>query len=309
MSKRKPSADIARTTLLRLGELGLPPTPENFSQYYYEISGEEAPSNTRNNNATCNELMQMVKAVLDAVSEKTGDLATDLKQRNSDIKQSIDHLNDTQEKQEILQLLGNIVSKANLIQGAVSDTHEDLVATRLALDHIKNELQETRQQLNEDALTGAQNRRAMDAVLAQEVARSRRSGNKLSVAMVDIDHFKDVNDKYGHNAGDDLLLHITTVTKSVLREADTLVRYGGEEFLLILPESETRGAEFVLNRLKQVIKKSPLIYEGKKISVTFSGGIAQLKPDENGHALVIRADAALYQAKQAGRNRIVLAAE
>lgn len=309
MPKRTPTSDIARTTLLRLGELGLPPTPENFSQHYYEISGGEAPSSTRNDNSTCNELIQMVKAVLEAVSEKTGNLATGLKQCNSDIKQSIDHLSDAQGKKEILLLLGNIVAKANLIQGAVSDTHEDLLATRLELDHIKNELQETRQQLNEDALTGAQNRRAMDVVLAQEVARSKRSGSKLSVAMVDIDHFKDVNDKYGHSAGDDLLLHITTVTKSVLREADTLVRYGGEEFLLILPESDTHGAEFVLDRLKQVIKKSPLIYEGKKISVTFSGGIAQLKTDENGHALVIRADNALYQAKQAGRNRYILAAE
>lgn len=305
MSALVSTTDIARATLHRLAELELSPTPENYARFYYEISGETAPDcplHAEAPSVTCSQLVQILRSVVDSVADKTAGLATHLSEHNEDMRQSIDELASTQEKDEILQLLGSIVTKANSIHTTVADSHDDLLATKLALEHVKSELQETRQMLHEDALTGAKNRRAMDAVLAREVARFRRSGARLTVAMIDIDHFKAVNDEYGHDAGDKLLLHLTMVVKSVLREADVLVRYGGEEFLLVLPDTDTQGAEFVLDRLRLVVQKSPLQYEKNSIRVTFSGGIAQLLPDENGHSLIMRADAAMYEAKHAGRD-------
>jgi len=298
------TVNLARATLHRLNELGLPPTPQNYFQYYYEISGEPPPATASHlvKNDSCVEMIKLVRSLLDSITNITDHFATDLGARNEDMKQSIDTLALVKEKFEMLQMLDSIVGKANEIYGTVENTRDDLLATRLTLDHIQTELQETRQLLHEDGLTGAQNRRAMDTILAKEVSRSKLTGSRLSVAMVDIDHFKNVNDNFGHDAGDKLLLHLTMIAKSVLRESDVLVRYGGEEFLLILPDADLHGAEFVIGRLKQVLQKSPLIYEGKKIEVTFSGGIAQLLPDENGHALILRADKALYEAKHAGRN-------
>ncbi len=309
MATPKSVSDIARATLLQLTELGLTPTPENYAMYYSQISGEAPPAPLRQIDPACNEIMQLVRTSLDTISNTTANCASDLGKQNQEMRQSIDGLSAAQEKQEMLQILANIVAKANEIFGTVEHSRVDLLATKLSLDQLNVELQETRLQLNEDPLTGAQNRRAMDKILAREVALSLRTGSRLSVTMLDIDHFKKINDEYGHDAGDKLLVHFAMVAKSVLRESDVLVRYGGEEFLLILPDSDTKGAEFVLNRLKQVIQKSPLAYNGQQITTTFSAGIAQLKANENGHALTLRADAALYAAKNAGRNCFKVAAE
>jgi diguanylate cyclase len=299
-------ADIARAALHKLTQEALQPTPENFAKVYYEISSTPPPQDT-GDSKRCQDLLEMIRELLVSLSEKTGGLAVDLQTGNQGIKQSLVDLSITDEKTRIQQLLNSVITATSALHNRVEDTHEDIIASRLTMEHIKEEMQETRQWLQEDTLTGAQNRRGMDMTLTREIARAKRNKTALSMAMVDIDHFKRINDKYGHDAGDAMLVHLSTVIKSVLREADVLVRYGGEEFLIVLPDSDIRGANYVVDRLRQVIQKSPMIYEGKKIEATFSGGIAQLKSDENGHSLIIRADKALYEAKQAGRNCVKIA--
>lgn len=297
--------DIARSTLLQLADLKLPPTPENFAKLYYQFSGETPPApcaEIAKAMAADEELVALVKVLLETITHKTSGLANDLNVSNDALKQSVSELESTHDKKMILELLSGIVRSADEIQHSVESTRDELVQARQSLDEIKRELEESRRQLNEDSLTGTQNRRGMDIVLAQEIAKAKAFGTKLTVAMVDLDHFKKVNDTYGHAVGDEVLLHFVAVARSVLREADVLARYGGEEFLLILPESAINGAEFVLGRLQQLVKNSPLLHQGKKIAITFSGGIAQLKTDEDAHSLVVRADTALYAAKQAGRN-------
>lgn len=298
--------DIARAALHQLTEEGLAPTPENFGKYYRRISGEPEP---QPDNSQCGPLLLMIRDMLGEASDRTGNLANDIQNQNKTIKSSIDDLGRAQEKKRMLQLLGTILTTTNSIHTSVEDAHLDLTATKLALEHIKAELQESRHLMQEDWLTGAQNRRAMDMVLAKEVARAQRGGDKLTVAMLDLDHFKKINDEFGHDAGDKLLQHLTLITKAVLREADSLIRYGGEEFLIILPETDVNGALFVMDRLKQAFLKTPLAYDGKPIPVTFSAGLARLLTEENGHALVMRADAALYEAKHAGRDCVKIAPE
>lgn len=306
MSSTQSVTDLARATLLRLSELGLPPSPENYARFYAEISGEPSTAKAAAP-AESAELMRMLQLLVDEVTERTGSLASDLGERNRDMRHSIDALSTAQEKSIILQLLEGLVAKADSIHETVADTHEDLAATRLALDHLSSELVETRQSLHEDSLTGAQNRRGMDTILLREVARAKRNKNRLAVAMLDVDHFKRVNDTYGHDVGDKLLVHLSMIAKSVMRESDALIRYGGEEFLLVLSETDQQGASYVVERLRQVIGKTPLVYDNKKIEVTLSVGLAQLGEGENGHSLVLRADHALYEAKRAGRDRVVIA--
>lgn len=309
---------IGLTVMQRLKETGEPATPENYERYYYELSGlprpvkaevqaEEKPTEA-SNNAFCTELLAMLRQMLQEVTDKTETLAKDLGEKNKDLAGNVTNLKSSRDKNEILRLLSTIVIQAGGIQNTVEASHKDLVETRHALVNLQEELAETRQLLNEDALTGALNRRGLDQTLTREIARSQRLDTKLSLAMVDLDYFKRVNDQHGHEAGDQMLVHFASLIKSVLRKSDALVRYGGEEFTLILPDTDSRGAHFVLARLQQLMSKSPLIFEGSQINTTFSAGVATLRGEENGHALLRRADEALYAAKSGGRNAIKVAA-
>ncbi|MBB3139406.1 GGDEF domain-containing protein [Halomonas organivorans] len=153
-----------------------------------------------------------------------------------------------------------------------------------------------------DELTGLLNRRAGLARLEEEIARHRRLGGALCVAICDLDHFKQVNDRYGHTAGDEALQGAADALLHGLRHYDVLARLGGEEFLVILPGVTRPDAETSLERLRCELPTKPLARPGLRL--TFSAGVAALAGNEASHALLERADRALYRAKAAGRNRI-----
>ncbi len=166
-----------------------------------------------------------------------------------------------------------------------------------------------------DALTGVYNRRYMDRRLAEEIARARRQSYRVSCMYIDIDHFKQVNDTYGHQAGDDVLREVASRIKAELRMSDALGRFGGEEFVVLLIDADLESAGMVAQRIRASVSDRPfLLAEGQGLAVTVSIGVAML--DESGHGLAIedaalelvaQADAALYRAKQNGRNQVVAA--
>jgi two-component system cell cycle response regulator len=154
-----------------------------------------------------------------------------------------------------------------------------------------------------DALTGAYNRRHMDEQLQQHASAARRHRQSLSVVLFDIDHFKRVNDTEGHGGGDAVLCEITRRINDAVRAEDIVGRWGGEEFLVILPHTAVEAALPIAERVRQLIAHTPVIIGDRAVAVTLSGGCAgtdQPEPDE----LVSRADDALYRAKDNGRNRI-----
>ncbi len=153
-----------------------------------------------------------------------------------------------------------------------------------------------------DPLTGLSNRRVLAERAEAELARSRRSRSALSVAIIDVDHFKAYNDDFGHLAGDQLLASISLIMKDRLRGQDLLVRYGGEEFCLLLPDVATEGARAVLDDLRELARATPA-----HRNVTISGGVAEWDGTEEFEALLERADQALYAAKRGGRDRIEVA--
>ncbi len=311
------ATQTARQALHLLTERGLPPTPENYTAIYHEISGkprkssqsvEEKQIPPEQKLENDRELITLILSLISTLTESTGTLAQNLGVQNKSIATSVSALEQTEEKQEILSLLQIISSTANSIQHSVESTSNELANTRIALETMRTELQNTREQMMLDPLTGARNRFGMDITLGQEVARARRGNSSLTIALLDLDHFKNINDTHGHDAGDQLLLYFTQLSKSVLRESDILFRYGGEEFLVLLPDTELNGAVFMLERLKHMLQKSPLHYQQQKISATFSAGVAGVKPSDSAASLLQRADRALYSAKSHGRNRVEIEA-
>lgn len=303
----------ARAALYLIAERGLPPTPQNYANVYCEISGEplEIPPEAEETLSieqkldNSRELVELIRTLVSAVADQTSHLAVDLDQHSQSMQKSIGDLERAEEKTDISNLLEIILGTAHTIQTSVEEAHQEISQSRQMLDKMRAELQETKRQVLLDPLTGARNRFGMEASISQEISRARRTDGKLTIAMLDMDYFKKVNDEYGHDAGDEALVYFARLSRAVLRESDTLYRYGGEEFLVTLPESDLKGAAFMLDRLAKMLDKSPLNYQGNRIRLTFSGGLAALRDGDTSESLLARADLALYQAKQQGRDRMV----
>jgi diguanylate cyclase (GGDEF)-like protein len=153
-----------------------------------------------------------------------------------------------------------------------------------------------------DPITGLANRRGGEAALAREVSRARRGGAALSLVMFDIDHFKAVNDRAGHAVGDRVLAGISEILSASQRGSDLAIRWGGEEFLALLPDVGSAGARIFAERVRENVQSLAIDDAG---SITVSAGVAELRVEEDGPAALARADASLYRAKQAGRNCVV----
>jgi diguanylate cyclase (GGDEF)-like protein len=161
-----------------------------------------------------------------------------------------------------------------------------------------------------DPLTGLYNRRLLEERLREELVRSKRFGDPLSMLMIDLDHFKRINDRFGHPAGDEVLKGIAAVLRANVREIDIVTRYGGEELAVILPRTQQAGCLAVAERVWRAIRESCFFFDGQSVRVTASIGAAAFPSREihTGTDLVQAADRALYRAKRAGRDRIGLPA-
>ncbi|MDH3327276.1 MAG: GGDEF domain-containing protein [Gammaproteobacteria bacterium] len=172
---------------------------------------------------------------------------------------------------------------------------------------LKARVQKERMQAQIDTLTGIANRLGYDQHLAQEYARWKRFDNPLSLVVWDIDHFKRINDDYGHAAGDKALKTIATLLASKVRETDYLARYGGEEFVLIMPGAAGDAAKIVADKLRETVERSGFHFKGAPVTITISAGVAEFNGDDIPVSVFERADKALYEAKQNGRNQVVIA--
>jgi len=155
-----------------------------------------------------------------------------------------------------------------------------------------------------DGLTEVNNKRYFVEQLDRELSRAARHGRPLTLIMCDIDHFKAVNDEFGHLAGDHVLKEVAQLLKVRLRPDDVLARYGGEELAVILPETDVAGGVLIANELRELIATASFVFEDEDIDVTVSCGVAQLDPSWRSYDFVKAADAQLYEAKRAGRNRV-----
>jgi diguanylate cyclase (GGDEF)-like protein len=197
-----------------------------------------------------------------------------------------------------------VLSASHQAEGHFDDHDEDLMGLLAGLCAPHVEVARLSRLVQTDPLTGALNRRGLATILpADEIPHD--TGASLAVAMVDVDHFKLVNDQLGHGVGDEVLRDIAGVLAGVLRPSDAVVRYGGEEFLLLLPEVDLAAAARIAERARAAVAASVL---ARDVRVTVSLGVAERRGNESRDELIRRADEAMYRAKQGGRNRVEIAA-
>jgi diguanylate cyclase (GGDEF)-like protein len=211
-------------------------------------------------------------------------------------KQVTNHVLDSAENQPM--------EEHDELEGKVQERTLELNIALQELEEMNKELQEKN---TLDDLTGLYNRRFYDQKILAEYRRSRRNLTPLSLVVIDIDHFKKVNDKYGHLAGDECLVAVSTCIKECLRRsADISCRYGGEEFCLILPETDSKGALALAEELRESIANCQINYNNSTIKLTISCGISTYLQQKNVQLehLFAAADKALYQAKHNGRNQV-----
>ncbi len=209
----------------------------------------------------------------------------------------------------VLELPGGTAPTAGEILARANET---LATMYLESEADNARLERERDQFSieasSDALTGVANRREFERVLDQQMRLAARYGFRVSIAMLDLDHFKRVNDTYGHQAGDEVLRQTAAVVRKSVRSSDTVARYGGEEFIVVMPNTPLGGAASLSNRVRAALDAHVVEYEGNDIFVTMSVGVATFDPKSGISAedLVAAADGALYEAKEAGRNAVRL---
>ncbi len=182
----------------------------------------------------------------------------------------------------------------------VAEKLDDSLFMEIYLDtYISDLIRELRFLADTDSLTGFYNRRKIEEILAKEIERSRRYGNPLSVLFIDVDNFKELNDTYGHKSGDEVLRRIAEIIKSELRRTDYVGRFGGEEFMVILPETDSQSAFRVAERIRKRVEREDF----KTGKVTVSVGVTELKEGDDLNTLFNRVDRAMYLAKERGKNR------
>lgn len=244
-------------------------------------------------------LDEMVKAQVNDIEQTVQDGA-DVVQMKGAIQGSIEnirqHLADQRQEEE---------QRQDELEQQLKSVNERLVQMEGESDRLRARLAEERVQAMTDPLTNVPNRLGYDKRVAQEFSRWQRYKSPLSLLVCDIDFFKKINDNYGHKAGDRALMAISKSMDLHIRETDFLARVGGEEFVVLLPETGLEEAKVVAEKLRKGVEACVFVYDGKPVPITISGGIAEFAEGDKVDEVYIRADKALYRAKEQGRNRFL----
>lgn len=212
------------------------------------------------------------------------------------------------------QVLDDILRESPAANGHAPWPHAELLMARSdmraaerRIRELEAELARMRELVCEDQLTGCLNRRGLADVLDRELARAERRGSPLCIALLDLDDFKKLNDTHGHCVGDAALIHLVRVVKGALRKMDVIGRFGGEEFMVVLPDTPLEDAMHTMTRVQDELRNQVFMQGEARVPVTFSAGVALCRAGEDQAAPVARADQALYSAKNAGKNRVASA--
>jgi diguanylate cyclase len=244
---------------------------------------------------------------LGAVADSTGDYHQKIDQYSKKISLA-------QDVKDLNEILDGVMRETRAAQeealrsrDQMESARQEMTAAEDRIHKLESQLEHLSELVREDELTGSLNRRGLDEVFEREFARVDRKGSHLCVAMLDLDDFKRLNDTHGHLAGDGALVHLVTIVKDTLRTMDVVGRFGGEEFLVILPDTTLALATQTITRLQRELTKRIFMFNDAQLLITFSAGVAARQPNEDVPSLIGRADGALYEAKKAGKNRVVAA--
>jgi diguanylate cyclase len=213
---------------------------------------------------------------------------------------------------ELSELISQVMHDTKSAQTDIQRSRDELLAARKQVDEyqdriiaLQKELAAVSDRAHEDPLTQLPNRRGLSRAYEVEASRADRRKEPLCLAILDVDNFKVLNDTFGHQAGDLALVHLAGVVRQSIRPSDVISRYGGEEFVILLPETPIDNAVQVMTRVQRELTRQFFLHNNEHVLITFSAGVAQRSPNEPQDELLARADRALYRAKQAGKNRVV----
>ncbi|HTY99150.1 MAG TPA: GGDEF domain-containing protein, partial [Rhodocyclaceae bacterium] len=261
-----------------------------------------------------NEAKDRLKAMLATFIDRLADFSVSTGDYHDKIERCAEKISHANDIGELSDVLGEVMQETRGIQLSAQRSHEELTDMRRRvgeaekeISRLQDELAQASEMVRHDALTGALNRKGMEEALEREVGRVRRRQSRLCVALLDIDNFKKINDRLGHQVGDEALVHLAGVTLQTIRPQDTLARYGGEEFVVLLPDTSLDDAIKAMVRVQRELTKRYFLHNNEKILITFSCGVAEQGESERSADALRRADQAMYLAKRAGKNRVVAA--
>lgn len=259
--------------------------------------------------ASMKDMMVTFVERLDGMASSTGEYHDRISFHAQAVRESRSIAELGKRMEDILEDTAQVQAQALRARDSLMEARREVEEAERRVMNLEQELQSVSELVRVDQLTDALNRRGFDELFKRESVRALRSGQTLTLALLDLDDFRHINAAHGHLGGDAALCHVVTLARATLRASDAVARFGGEEFVLLLPETSFLEAMGTLERLRDRLAHKPLVYEGRGIVVTFSAGVARWVPGESQDDLLARADRAMYQAKQAGKNRVVAAPE
>lgn len=239
---------------------------------------------------------QLMIELMAGMMRLTSGVASDVSQYRTVIERFAKGMSDSKTTPAVPADLVTHVMQAN------EQLQEKLTIAESTLARQASEINQIMNEARTDALTGLANRRAFDDEFARRLSQWKRHGTALMLVLVDVDHFKPVNDQYGHQAGDAVLKQLGKLLSAAVRDTDLVARYGGEEFAILLVDSGIEGGALTIARIQQAIASSTFRHEGVALRITASFGLAQPSASDDQKQLIARADEALYAAKHGGRN-------
>lgn len=255
-----------------------------------------------------------LKTMLATFIERLGTASETTGQFHAKIEGYAKLIQETDDIGQLDRVLRELMQDTRGIQADMLRSRDELLETRKKVQdyeqrirNLERELLQVSEKVREDQLTQALNRRGLEETFTVEAARCRRKGKPLCVALLDIDNFKELNDRFGHKTGDDALVHLVGVMRDTVRPSDSVARFGGEEFVILLPETELEEALQVTKRVQRALTRRFFLADNQKLLITFSAGVAICGDDERRESVLGRADTALYQAKREGKNRVIAA--
>lgn len=334
--ERSQAVAASSRALAVIEQLGAAPNPENFALFYHYALGvnlelarevdssiaSRLPFSTHmlknmynkyvvanNNRQLLNEVTQGTNKMLGEVLRIVGDFSSQTNTYAQDIDGYMHKINTEIDDPNLAGIVRGLISATAGIKARGESLSNKLQESRVEIESLRKNLDQLTQESQRDFLTGAYNRKALDTILAEYFVPGPDTPHDISVLMLDVDHFKLFNDKFGHLLGDEVLKIVVRAITHCVRGGDIVARYGGEEFCVILPGTPLSGAGRVAENIRATIASRDLKRKdtGESFgSLTVSVGAAQLRQGDIPEALLKRADEALYKSKRTGRNKVTL---
>ena len=307
---------VAREALKGLIAQGKAPIPPVYEAAFVSIAEREGMDGlveflytTSGHRFSPLRVAEEVGGIITSVKHDLGEYGEHLEGHNNALKKEQENINSLEEQAGISQSVSAVAAILQSILYANELMRANLEKAYEKLQSREVELRELQVQNRHDPMTGALNRRALRHDLDVEIARFQRYRRPFSIAMADLDHFKEVNDRYGHLVGDEVLKGFAFLVKSQIRQSDCLYRYGGEEFVILLRETELKTAGLVVERIRRRVAEHVVKKKGDgsvRFTVSASFGVTAVREGDDAQSLLQRADRAMLAAKAAGRNQVVV---